>query len=108
MCFSAETSLTTFLISILTSSILINSAKGRHKATIQIIGYFFIYIAVVQFLEYLMWIDLSCSQGLNQFASMIIPYIVYLQPVVLFLLAKNINGKVSNFLMYLNLFLESY
>ena len=102
MCYNAEVSLVPFVLSIMTSSLLIKNSKGKHKKTINIIGFFFIYIALVQGLEYLMWIDIDCQNGLNIIATKIIPYIIYLQPCILFYIATIFEKKQPPLLWVIN------
>ena len=103
MCYSANVSLTTFLLSIVTSSLLIKKSIGKYAKTTKIIAYFFIYIAVVQLLEYFMWIDLDCSNGFNKISTKLIPYIIYLQPCMIFFIGTLFKKNLSPLLWLINL-----
>lgn len=84
MCISANVSISTFIISIISSITLIYYGDKRFSTENTIIGLFFIYIAFVQILEYFMWSDIDGKRGTNQVASLILPIYVYLEPLVLY------------------------
>ena len=91
MCFDAKTSFITGTVTILTSLILIRHSPSKYQKPNKKLGIFFIYIALVQYLEWLMWSDQSCQLGYNQLATILIPYIVYLQPLVFYY----VSGVIS-------------
>jgi hypothetical protein len=80
MCFDAKTSISTFCFSVISSYILIKRSPTSDLPNTALIGYFMRYVAIVQLLEYGMWIDLPGSRGYNQLASQIMPFLIYLQP----------------------------
>jgi hypothetical protein len=84
MCISANVSISTFIISIISSFILIYYGVPKFKTENLIIGLFFIYIAIVQLLEWMMWFDINDNIGINKIATMIMPIYVYIQPLVLY------------------------
>lgn len=92
MCFDAKTSIITFFITVITSSILIMCKNVQLKT----IGIFFIHIAIVQLLEFFMWKDQTCTMSVNNISTSIIPYFVYLQPVIIYIIAVLYNPKIYN------------
>lgn len=85
MCISKQASLYSLLFGIFCGSLLIVYSKtviGR------ILGYFFIYVAFMQGIDYFIWSDLGCSKGLNKIASIIGPIIHHTQPIILLYLLK--------------------
>jgi hypothetical protein len=84
MCISANVSIATFIISIISSITLIYYGDKRFSTENTIIGLFFIYIAFVQILEFFIWTDIDGKKGINRVASLILPIYVYLEPLVLY------------------------
>ena len=81
MCYSAESSITSFLIGGLLSLYLIFYGKNN---TNKHIGLFFFSVSLMQLAEYLMWIDQKCGWK-NEIASRSILLILILQIYSLFL-----------------------
>ena len=75
MCYSAESSLTAFIIGTSASLYLLLKSKN---ATNRAIGLFFITVNLIQLLEYFIWIDQECG-FLNDFSSKMIYPILALQ-----------------------------
>ena len=88
MCFDKETSITSLALGTITSYMLTQYGNKECDATNKIIGYFFMYVTLMQLVDYLIWSDLSCNNGLNKFAGYIGPLLNHLQPTVLFLLCN--------------------
>ena len=80
MCYSAESSLTSFLIGGTGSIYLLNSNNNTNKH----IGLFLLSVVLIQFLEFLMWIDQKCGI-LNSLASRSIALVLSLQIYLIFL-----------------------
>ena len=89
MCFDAKTSFTTGTLTIITSLILMRYGNPAHRISNQQVGYLFIYIALVQYLEGFMWLDQSCRLDLNRITTCLMPYIIYLQPTLVYLLGHD-------------------
>ena len=93
MCISKEVSLGAFII----CTSLCLYLFQRNKLNDRWIAILFIYIGTMQYLEYLMWSDQTCS-GTNQKATEIAFYHNILQPVISILLAFYFtNGKLPIF-----------
>jgi len=86
MCISADVSLTTFLISVISSLLLIYYGKPEYQRENLVVGLFLLYIASVQLLEFCLWIDIHNTYGINTIATLILPLYVYLQPPILYIL----------------------
>ncbi len=80
MCYSAESSLLSFLVGSTGSIYLLNSTNNTNKH----IGLFLLSVSIIQFLEFLMWIDQKCGI-LNSIASRSIILVLSLQLYVIFL-----------------------
>ena len=89
MCFSSHASIISFFVGIFSSLFLI--LFGAHKFDKEniVYGLLFIFITFMQLFDYMIWIDLKGTIGLNQFASIIAPIFNYSQPLFLYFL-KNI------------------
>jgi hypothetical protein len=82
MCFSAKASLAAFVIG-LVGSILLASLGGRTNISF---GVFFIFISLIQLMDFAIWMDLGNKVGLNRVATMIGPILNVGQPLIMFLI----------------------
>jgi hypothetical protein len=92
MCYSAESSLSTFLVGSTASLYLLlfsNSPTYKH------LGLFFITVVFIQLLEYFMWIDQDCGI-MNHIASKMVMVILTLQIISIFLGGYIFNTTVLN------------
>jgi hypothetical protein len=87
--------MSTFIISILSSVIIIYYGEPRWKTENLIIGLFFIYVAILQLLEWMMWFDIDGKIGINRVATLITPIYVYVQPLVLYNIQLLIYGFIG-------------
>lgn len=88
MCYSKDLSLSSLSFGIFSSLILINYGNIKSSETNKAIGYFFLFVTLMQLVEYFLWIDQSCSNGFNKLGSVIGPILNHLQPVVLLIIAS--------------------
>ena len=93
MCFSKELSLNSFLVGIVSSLALILFGNKKLKNTNLTIGLFYLFVSLMQIIDFMMWSDLKCENNLNKMASIAGPLFNYLQPVVFVLLASNFVGS---------------
>jgi hypothetical protein len=100
MCFSAEISIITFIVGIIGSLLCISLGKPVDK----ILGYFFIFVSLMQGIEYLLWNHQKCD-NYNRFLSILGMVLNHLQPIVLGLLILYFNKNVSTKIMYIIMFL---
>jgi hypothetical protein len=98
MCFSAESSITTLLVSSSLSYLLFTNGN-KYDKTIAVFCFTF---GSMQFAEYLMWIDQECGE-VNNFASIFGNLILFLQP--LSILIAGYYYKSFHIPQYLLLFL---
>ena len=82
MCFSAKASLGAFVIG-LVGSILLTSLGGRTNISF---GVFFIFISLIQLMDFTIWMDLGNKIGLNRIATMIGPILNVGQPLIMYLI----------------------
>ncbi len=87
MCYSKDLSLSSLMFGIFSSLILINFGNKESASTNKAIGYFFLFVSLMQLVEYFLWLDIDCKNGLNKVGSLMGPILNHLQPVVLLLLA---------------------
>lgn len=87
MCYSKDLSLTSLSFGIIASLSLICFGNKDSSNTNKAIGYFFLFVTLMQLVEYFLWIDIDCVNGFNKIGSLIGPILNHLQPLVLLLLA---------------------
>tara|TARA_Y100000741_G_scaffold51210_4_gene35077 strand:- start:4535 stop:5182 length:648 start_codon:yes stop_codon:yes gene_type:complete len=98
MCFSAEASLTAYILGSIASLYLLCKGDKYDKH----IGLFSLIFIQVQLGEFLMWIDKNCNKNINHYATIFVEYILNFQPLSIIvgaLLFKTTN--ISNNLLYL-------
>lgn len=112
MCYSKKLSLQSFAFGIMSSLLLIYYGNEKSSKTNITIGIFFMFVSIMQLLEYLLWSDIECTNGQNKFASTVGPLFNHFQPVVLLVLSSyylQSNGIISNDLLILiNILYFSY
>lgn len=87
MCYSKDLSLSSLSFGIIASLMLINFGNPQSTNTNKAIGYFFLFVTLMQMVEYFLWIDMDCSNGFNKLGSLLGPILNHLQPVVLLIIA---------------------
>ena len=98
MCFSAEASLTAYILGSIASLYLLIKGDKYDKH----IGLFSLTFIQIQLAEFLMWIDQNCNKNINNYATNFAHYILILQPLSIILgaiLFKTTN--IPNNLLYL-------
>ena len=98
MCFSAEASLTAYILGSIASLYLLIKGDKYDKH----IGLFSLTFIQMQLAEFLMWIDQDCNKNINHYATIFAEYILILQPLSIIvgaILFKTTN--ISNNLLYL-------
>jgi hypothetical protein len=101
MCFSSEVSLIVFTINVLCSAYLLyNGITYKNKQDI-FFSVLVILIGLIQFIEYILWENPSCNL-VNHYATLSIPIILYLQPVLGFMVYfKLFSKKITPMLSFL-------
>ena len=77
MCFSAEASLTAYVLGSIASLYLLIKGDKYDKH----IGLFSLIFIQIQLAEFLMWIDQNCNKNINHYATNFANYILILQPL---------------------------
>ena len=81
MCFSAEASLTSYVLGSIASLYLLIKGDKYDKH----IGLFSLTFIQMQLAEFLMWIDQDCNKNINHYATIFAEYILILQPLSIIL-----------------------
>ena len=107
MCWSRNVSLLAFTLIISGSLLLKYFGNNEYKQYNNILCYFFIFVGLMQIVDFLIWIDLKCKKGYNSIATILGMILNYLQPFILFMFVLiftkiNINNEVIKFSKYLN------
>jgi hypothetical protein len=84
MCFNYQSSFATFLIGLVGSFLLIYYGNPRFSLETRVSGIFFIFISFIQFMDFLIWIDIKNTIGLNRLATTIGPLLNIGQPTILY------------------------
>ncbi|ARF09514.1 hypothetical protein Indivirus_1_137 [Indivirus ILV1] len=87
MCYSKNLSLASLSFGIFNSIILMYFGNKQSAETNRVIGYLFIFVALMQLVEYFLWIDINCDKGYNKIGSLVGPILNHLQPVIMLALA---------------------
>jgi hypothetical protein len=88
MCYSKELSLKSFLVGLITSILLIHFGNKDKQKSNLFIGLFFIFVSLMQLVEYSLWNDINCNTGENTFVSKLAPVLNHMQPIIFILLAS--------------------
>jgi hypothetical protein len=88
MCYSEELSLLSLSVGLIASLALIYFGNKESANTNKMIGYFYLFVTLMQLVEYFLWLDQGCNNGLNYIGSMIGPILNHLQPVLMLVLAN--------------------
>jgi len=86
MCFNYKVSLFTFSIGVLFSILLILYGNEKYKIENEVTGIFFIFISLIQFMDFLFWIDIKNKMGINKITTIVGPLLNVAQPLILFLI----------------------
>jgi hypothetical protein len=103
MCFSKNLSFMSFSFGIFSSIMLILFGNSKSYNVNLSIGLFFIYVTLMQLVDYLIWSDIKCENGLNKIGALIGPLLNHFQPVILLILANiyiKSNNIISNKILY--------
>lgn len=95
MCFNAKSSIITFGIGVIGSLILMKYGNPKYSKDNFISGIFFLFIAGIQLMDFLFWIDLNNSKGINKIVTLFGPLFNIGQPIILYIV-KLIYFKPKN------------
>jgi hypothetical protein len=102
MCVNAEVSLTSFFVGVISSICLIYYGNKKFEKENLSTGIFFIYISFIQLFEYFIWTDIDNKKGINRIITIILPVILYIQPVIFYIIKSIIfkyNFSIINLLI---------
>lgn len=100
MCYDSETSIRTFMISAPVSLYLALYGKTTN---LRIYGWFFFYVAFMQFIEFILWKNQQYGSKTNSVVSKIIdPYLVG-QPLVMLLAIYFLDKNNVNYILLFNI-----
>lgn len=86
MCISASASIKSFTLSIVGCILIVVLGKPYLKIYNWIFAVFFGFISFMQLIDLGIWTDLGCTTGTNKAASIIGPFLHYLQPLMAFII----------------------
>jgi hypothetical protein len=83
MCISKNLSLVSFITAIFSSIALILFGDQKYILQNKTIGYFMMFVGLMQLVDYSIWSDLDCISGLNKLGAIVGPILNHIQPLVL-------------------------
>ena len=95
MCISAYASTNSFLVNLISAICLIFYGNSNLKTYNLILGLFAIYTSLMQLVDLGIWTDLRCKTGTNKLASLLGPVLVFLQPIMIFVIAYLVLTKTK-------------
>lgn len=87
MCYSKDLSLASLSFGIFSSLALIQFGNKKSISTNKAIGYFFLFVTLMQLVEYFLWIDIDCINGFNKIGALLGPILNNIQPIVMLVVA---------------------
>lgn len=99
MCWNKDVSVIAFILIVVSSVILKYFGNKKIKNYNNILCYFFIFVGLMQIIDYLIWIDIDCKKGFNNLAGIFGILLNFLQPFILYLLINkftNVNNNIIN------------
>jgi hypothetical protein len=85
MCFNYKVSLLTFTIGIISCVLLLQNSNIKYNLENKVTGVFFIFISLIQFMDFLFWIDIKNHIGINKITTILGPILNVGQPIILYL-----------------------
>ena len=86
MCFNYKVSLLTFTVGTIFSILLMNYGNPVYRLENKATGLFLIFISLVQFMDFLFWIDIDNKLGINKVTTIAGPILNVCQPTILYLI----------------------
>ena len=100
MCISARASINAFLVNLVSAISLVYFGNENLKSLNIIIAIFSIFTSFMQLVDLGVWLDLDCKNGLNRMASLLGPTLLYLQPIMIFVLTYIIFNYTNHGIKY--------
>ena len=98
MCFNYKVSLLTFMMGTIFSILLFKYGNKKYSIENKVSGIFLIFIAAIQLMDFLFWIDIKNKLGINKITTILAPFLNTCQPTILYLI-KYIYYKPDIFSM---------
>ena len=95
MCFSARSSFATFLIGFIFSIMLIQYGNPVYVRENTSFGIFFIFISLIQLMDFGFWMDLRNYLGINRLLTIIGPILNAGQPIILYLVKLAVSKPAT-------------
>lgn len=86
MCFNYKVSLLTFFIGITFSIILFKYGNAKYTLENQVSSIFLMFISSVQFMDFLLWIDIKNNYGINKITTILGPILNVGQPTIFYII----------------------
>lgn len=86
MCYSPKVSISMFLMGIGFSTLLIIYGNPKYAKENMVFGIFLIFVAGIQFMEFLFWIDLHNKIGINKITTIIGSLFNIGQPILIYII----------------------
>ena len=86
MCFNYKVSLFTCLLGITFSFMLIKYGNVKYSMENTVSGIFLIFISLIQFMDFLFWIDIKNVYGINKITTIVGPILNICQPTILYII----------------------
>ena len=86
MCFNYKVSLLTFTIGTIFSILLMKYGNPVYRTENKATGLFLIFISLIQFMDFLFWIDIDNKIGINKLTTIAGPILNVCQPTIVYLI----------------------
>jgi hypothetical protein len=86
MCFNYKVSLFTFFLGSIFSFLLVKYGNKKYKSENITTGIFLFFISLIQFMDFLFWIDIKNKLGINKITTIVGPVLNVGQPLILYLI----------------------
>lgn len=108
MCFSAESSLGTFIVGLIGSYLLFHYGNKNYKKENQIYSLFLVYVIFMQLFDFIFWMNPHNQYNLNRIFTYIAPFFNLSQPLLLYILKivynqPKLNGFMDYFVLIVNM-----
>ena len=100
MCISAEASRNMFLGGVISSVLLMKFGIKKLESYNLFLVIVFLYVILMQVIDYLVWTDLDCKLGRNKIAGILGSFLNYSQPLFVLLIGL-VSSLVDLFLQFL-------
>ena len=107
MCISAKVSLNVFSIGVILLLLLNILGNSQYKTHNLYLSFIFIFVILMQIVDYLIWKDIECKNGFNKIAGIIGVLLNYLLPLIAYIsfnyFMKVKNNRYNKLLLSLNI-----